>query len=918
MKSRFLFAVISLLLVAAGVRAEGTKTAHVVYYEEDTDNGVLIFFSDDNENLTAGTSILITVGEITTSIPLVDGKFWSGEEVTNVVPDFEKDTHPEWYKFSPKITKVVFDASFASAKPTSCYRWFKSCEKLTTIDGWENLNTENVTNLSSMFALCSSLTSVDLSKFSTYNVLYMDNMFNGCSSLTELNVSTFNTSKVVEMYEMFAGCKKLTELDLRNFDTQKVKTMGGMFKGCSELASLDISSFRTPELTETGSMFDSCEKLTNIDLTNFDMSKVTLMSSMFHGCKTLETIKFNTDVKPNVTGMASVFYDCHALKEIDLSSFNTSNVTIMENLFRGCEALKTLNLGDNFYTGNVKGMNFMFGGCKLLESLVFDEKFDTSNVTNMRYMFSGCYALHTLDVSKFNTSNVTNMEGMFSACTALSELDLINFDTHKVTLMNNMFYNYGPYSNLKKIKLGENFTTEKATNLSEMFSFCNALEKIEYTPGGEFKFTTAEGTNLTNLRRMFHGCKKLTSVDLSGLNTENVTNMREMFTDCQKLDNDDFNSLIFKSASGVELKDICDMFHNCTGLTSIDLSGLNTKGVVNTVYTENYNDYTPSFNNLFSGCTNLLEVDMKNAVISSEATLTDMFKGCNMLRFVDLSGASVESAKLSSALGTYRPLMYVKEFTGALMENVVVGEGTGRTCGHFVIDYDDTAADQLLLKAKYPFMASKITINRNFETDKLYTLYMPFAMSATAHGTFYTYDSYDTENSKVNFMAVKEPETTTLPNTPYLFKPAGALNAGIVIEAETEVSDNNSQLDAAEPVESGLVGVYRKKLFTEEEQNQMVYYCWANGDKNFYRVGNGARVDASRAYLKFVAPDGSGAPARLSASFDDGGTTGISSAADGDGENTGAAAPAYNLQGQRVGTGYKGIVIRNGKKIIVK
>lgn len=27
------------------------------------------------------------------------------------------------------------------------------------------------------------------------------------------------------------------------------------------------------------------------------------------------------------------------------------------------------------------------------------------------------------------------------------------------------------------------------------------------------------------------------------------------------------------------------------------------------------------------------------------------------------------------------------------------------------------------------------------------------------------------------------------------------------------------------------------------------------------------------------------------------------------------AAPAYNLNGQRVGAGYKGIVIKNGKKV---
>lgn len=35
-------------------------------------------------------------------------------------------------------------------------------------------------------------------------------------------------------------------------------------------------------------------------------------------------------------------------------------------------------------------------------------------------------------------------------------------------------------------------------------------------------------------------------------------------------------------------------------------------------------------------------------------------------------------------------------------------------------------------------------------------------------------------------------------------------------------------------------------------------------------------------------------------------------------ENSNKKAPAYNLAGQRVGKGYKGIVIKNGKKVIAK
>ena len=80
---------------------------------------------------------------------------------------------PDWYKPNDKgsnaniIKKVVFDASFANARPTSCYKWFFDCKYLTTIEGIEYLNTKNVTNMSVMFWGCSALTTLNVSNFDT-------------------------------------------------------------------------------------------------------------------------------------------------------------------------------------------------------------------------------------------------------------------------------------------------------------------------------------------------------------------------------------------------------------------------------------------------------------------------------------------------------------------------------------------------------------------------------------------------------------------------------------------------------------------------------------------------------------------------------------------------------------------------------
>ena len=47
-----------------------------------------------------------------------------------------------------------------------------------------------------MFASCSSLKELNLSNFNTNNVTNMNSMFYYCSSLKELNLSNFNTNNV--------------------------------------------------------------------------------------------------------------------------------------------------------------------------------------------------------------------------------------------------------------------------------------------------------------------------------------------------------------------------------------------------------------------------------------------------------------------------------------------------------------------------------------------------------------------------------------------------------------------------------------------------------------------------------------------------------------------------------------------------
>ena len=222
---------------------------------------------------------------------------------------------PRWKKHNKEITKVVFETSFASAKPKSCYQWFYGCQNLKQIEGIKNLNTEMVTNMAYMFCQCTKLSSLDVSGFNTEMVTNMAYMFYYCYNLSSLDVSGFNTEKVRDMTGMFHNCQNLTLLDVTKFNTANVKSMEKMFYCCQNFTSLDVTNFNTANVTNMKGMFGKCDALLSLDVTNFNTKNVTNMKEMFQNCIALKTIyvgdKFVTD---KVTDGSDMFLGCTKLK----------------------------------------------------------------------------------------------------------------------------------------------------------------------------------------------------------------------------------------------------------------------------------------------------------------------------------------------------------------------------------------------------------------------------------------------------------------------------------------------------------------------------------------------------------------------------------------------------------------------------
>ena len=432
-------------------------------------------------------------------------------------PEGAYDLNHDWYAISKNIKKVVFDASFANARPTSCFMWFHGCSNLTTIEGIEYFNTENVTNMRYMFDLCKSLKSLDL--------------------------TNFNTENVTDMYYMFAYCTSLESLDLTNFNTAKVTNMKGMFGSCSALKTIYASDkFVTDQVTESTCMFSDCLNLKDYTSSKEDHTYANCGPTGYftygRGCamfdNATETLTFSyKGFKPEGA--------------YELNEGGNNPEWISKNSY-----VKKVVFDASFANARPASCYKWFCGCVNLAQIEGIEYLNTEEVTNMAWMFKGCSNLKSLDVSKFNTAQVTDMSYMFTHCWGLESLDVSRLNTENVTNMENMFL-YCSNSKLTSLDVS-NFNTEKVTNMSCMFRGNSNLTSLDLS-----NFNTQD---VKDMSYMLMDCRGLTSLNLSGFNTPNVENMSGMFNGCYDL------TTIYVSDKFVTTKvsDGTDMFYGCTSL----------------------------------------------------------------------------------------------------------------------------------------------------------------------------------------------------------------------------------------------------------------------------------------------------------------------------------------------------------------
>ncbi|EAE3698115.1 BspA family leucine-rich repeat surface protein [Listeria monocytogenes] len=186
-------------------------------------------------------------------------------------------------------------------------------------------------------------------------------------------------------------------------------------------------------------------------------------------------------------------------------------------------------------------------------------------------------------------------------------------------------------------------------NLSGVTSFARAFEGDSVSDSPLEKVIIRdndypETPSLTDISRMFTLCRKLSELDVSGLNTSSVTNMYAAFSNTNSLKELDISNFDTSSVT-----DMSYMFSYCTSLEELDLSTFDTSSVTNMYCMLNglhlkkldvSNFDTSSVTNMqlmFYGSYNLEELDVSNFDTSSVTNMQLMFGDCKSLEELDVS-----------------------------------------------------------------------------------------------------------------------------------------------------------------------------------------------------------------------------------------------------------------------------------------
>ncbi|EAF4348833.1 TPA: BspA family leucine-rich repeat surface protein [Listeria monocytogenes] len=224
--------------------------------------------------------------------------------------------------------------------------------------------------------------------------------------------------------------------------------------------------------------------------------------------------------------------------------------------------------------------------------------------------------LESVRIEQCNLSGVTSFRSAFEGQLALGKViirDNYYPETPSLTNIKRMFASCSKISELDVSGLN----TSSVTDMEYVFAGSVGLEKLDVS-----NFDTS---SVTNMRGMFSACRALEELDVSHFDTSSVTTMYYMFYNNEKLEKLDVSNWDTSSVT-----DMSYMFYFCYNLEALDVSNWDTSSVTNMQY-------------MFASCNSLEALDVSNWDTSSVTNMQYMFGSCNSLEALDVSNWDTSS-----------------------------------------------------------------------------------------------------------------------------------------------------------------------------------------------------------------------------------------------------------------------------------
>ncbi|EAV9809874.1 BspA family leucine-rich repeat surface protein [Listeria monocytogenes] len=249
--------------------------------------------------------------------------------------------------------------------------------------------------------------------------------------------------------------------------------------------------------------------------------------------------------------------------------------------------------------------------------------------------------LESVRIEQCNLSGVTSFRSAFEGQLALGKVIIRDNYYPETPFLTNIKRMFASCSKISELDVS-GLNTSSVTDMEFVFAGPVGLEKLDVS-----NFDTS---SVTNMRGMFQGCRALEELDVSHFDTSSVTNMQYMFQYCELLEKLDVSHFDTSSVTNMHY-----MFGDCNSLEALDVSHFDISSVT-------------TLQSMFVTCTSLEELDLSNWDTSSVIDMSYMFYKCAGLEELDLSNFYTSSVtKMNNIFENCTALksLYLNNFTDA-------------------------------------------------------------------------------------------------------------------------------------------------------------------------------------------------------------------------------------------------------------